>query len=99
METTTGQKDQQSHIRLIENYEKGAPTYDDCWNRDSFSIRARRRDELDWKKLKDVAKAVGWVWDRMNEEDWAGNSQTRGLRSWLYSTLQFSGWATLIPRS
>ena len=29
----------------------------------------RRRDELEWKKLKDVAKALGWVWDRMNEED------------------------------
>jgi len=22
----------------------------------------RRRDELEWKKLKDVAKALGWVW-------------------------------------
>src|SRR2546422_9648956 len=29
----------------------------------------RRRDALEWKKLKDVAKAIGWVWDRMNEED------------------------------
>jgi hypothetical protein len=29
----------------------------------------RRRDELEWKKLKDVAKAIGWVWDRMNEDD------------------------------
>ncbi len=29
----------------------------------------RKRDELEWKKLKDVAKALGWVWDRMNEED------------------------------
>ncbi len=29
----------------------------------------RRRDALEWKKLKDVAKALGWVWDRMNEDD------------------------------
>lgn len=29
----------------------------------------RRRDALEWKKLKDVAKALGWVWDRMNEND------------------------------
>ena len=29
----------------------------------------RKRDALEWKKLKDVAKAVGWVWDRMSEED------------------------------
>jgi hypothetical protein len=29
----------------------------------------RKRDALEWKKLKDVAKALGWVWDRMNEED------------------------------
>ncbi len=29
----------------------------------------RKRDALEWKKLKDVAKAIGWVWDRMNEED------------------------------
>src|SRR5206468_1721661 len=27
----------------------------------------RKRDALEWKKLKDVAKAIGWVWDRMNE--------------------------------
>jgi hypothetical protein len=29
----------------------------------------RRRDALEWKKLKDIAKALGWVWDRMNEDD------------------------------
>jgi uncharacterized membrane protein YccC len=29
----------------------------------------RRRDALEWKKLKDVAKALGWVWDRMNENE------------------------------
>ncbi|HZY95148.1 MAG TPA: hypothetical protein VFE98_09905 [Candidatus Bathyarchaeia archaeon] len=29
----------------------------------------RKRDALEWKKLKDVAKALGWVWDRMNEDD------------------------------
>jgi hypothetical protein len=29
----------------------------------------RRRDALEWKKLKDVAKALGWVWDRMSDED------------------------------
>ena len=29
----------------------------------------RKRDALEWKKLKDVAKAIGWVWDRMNEDD------------------------------
>jgi hypothetical protein len=29
----------------------------------------RERDALEWKKLKDVAKATGWVWDRMSEED------------------------------
>lgn len=29
----------------------------------------RRRDALEWKKLKDVAKAIGWVWDRMNEDE------------------------------
>ncbi len=29
----------------------------------------RKRDALEWKKLKDIAKALGWVWDRMNEED------------------------------
>ncbi len=29
----------------------------------------RKRDALEWKKLKDIAKALGWVWDRMNEDD------------------------------
>jgi hypothetical protein len=29
----------------------------------------RRRDALEWKKLKDIAKALGWVWDRMNDDD------------------------------
>ena|SRR3989442_8692051 len=29
----------------------------------------RKREELEWKKLKDVAKAIGWWLDRTDEED------------------------------
>src|SRR5207245_10124843 len=27
----------------------------------------RRRDALEWKKLKNVANAIGWVWECMND--------------------------------
>ena len=29
----------------------------------------RKREALQWQKLKDVAKAVGWIWDRLEEDD------------------------------
>src|SRR5437870_13268956 len=29
----------------------------------------RKREQLEWRKLRDVAKAIGWVWDRMGEDD------------------------------
>src|SRR5213594_570963 len=35
----------------------------------SSPLELRKREQLEWKKLKDVAKAIGWVWDRMNEDD------------------------------
>jgi hypothetical protein len=29
----------------------------------------RQQEQVEWKKLKDVGKAIGWVWDRLSEED------------------------------
>ena len=32
-------------------------------------IALQKNEELDWKKLKDIAKGVGWIFDRLNEDD------------------------------
>ena len=35
----------------------------------SSQLELRKREQMEWNRLKDVAKAVGWVWDRLSEED------------------------------
>jgi hypothetical protein len=45
------------------------PTQTGIISQSSSAQELRKREDLEWKKLKDVAKAIGWVWDRMNEKD------------------------------
>ncbi|HEV2120615.1 MAG TPA: hypothetical protein VGS11_11015 [Candidatus Bathyarchaeia archaeon] len=35
----------------------------------SVSQELRKREEFEWKKLKDVGKAIGWVLDRLGEDE------------------------------